>query len=317
MGNTARLSLVAAAVAAAGIAGMSPASAAAPPLVSPKWVAQHSCDPNVVVLDVRSPVGGGGNHFTYLRGHVKCAVYSNYKKAGWRVKRDGVVGMLPPVAKLQKLVRSLGIDNNDHVVIYSAGTNALDMGSATRVFWTFKVLGEDNVSIMNGGYGAYVKAKLPTARGKHQPAAGHFTARLDKRYLATEQDVDRIVRHGGAVLVDNRPHAQYVGAVRSGKDKRAGTLPGAKNIPQSWLTVNGGGTFRTAADLRKLYRYAGVPTSGKQVNFCNTGHWASLGWFVNAEILGNKDAKVYDGSMTQWTANSKLPVTQQVKLAGK
>ena len=31
-----------------------------------------------------------------------------------------------------------------------------------------------------------------------------------------------------------------------------------------------------------------APTAGPAITFCNTGHWASLGWFVNSELLGNK-----------------------------
>ena len=99
------------------------------------------------------------------------------------------------------------------------------------------------------------------------------------------------------------------------KAGRAGTLPGASNLPQSWFTVNDGGSFRSAAQLKELYQHAGVPTSGAQINFCNTGHWASLGWFVSYELLGNKQAKVYDGSMTQWSRNPKLPMVTKIKLA--
>lgn len=291
------------------------AAAAAAPLVTPKWVADHACKPGIVVLDLRSPVGGGGNYYSFLHGHVKCAVYSDYKKAGWRVKDHGVPGMLPPTAKLQKLIRSLGINNGDHVVLYTGGYNALDMGSAARVFWTFNVLGDDNVSIMNGGYAAYAKAKLPVQTGANKPNEGNFTAHFQPRYLVTEKEMVKAMHEHGVTLVDNRPSAQYLGVVKPGMDKRAGTIPGAKNMPQGWLTVNDGGEFRTAAQIKALYKYAGVPTSGKQINFCNTGHWASLGWFVSSQILGNKDAKVYDGSMSQWTRNPKLPVQQQVKVA--
>jgi thiosulfate/3-mercaptopyruvate sulfurtransferase len=36
------------------------------------------------------------------------------------------------------------------------------------------------------------------------------------------------------------------------------------------------------------------------ITFCNTGHWASLGWFVQSEILGRADVKLYDGSVADW-----------------
>ncbi|HCA26474.1 MAG TPA: sulfurtransferase [Betaproteobacteria bacterium] len=296
------------------VAGTAVASAAPPPLVSAQWVAANACKPGVAVIDIRSPVGGGGNLYTYLRGHIPCAVYSNYKTAGWRVKSHGVVGMLPPTPKLEKLIGDLGVGNANHVVIYSAGTNALDMGSATRVFWTFKMLGDNNISILNGGYAGYVAKKLPVKRGKHTRKATHFAAHFQPQYLATEQDVEHAVNSGAAALVDNRPHAQYIGVVTPHMDKRAGTLPGAKNLPQGWITVNDGGAFRSPAQLEALYKVAGVPVMGKQITFCNTGHWASLGWFASSQLLGNKDVKVYDGSMAQWTRNSKLPLVVKVKL---
>ena len=40
------------------------------------------------------------------------------------------------------------------------------------------------------------------------------------------------------------------------------------------------------AQLEQLHKVANVPTSGDQINFCNTGHWASVGWFASSELLG-------------------------------
>ncbi|AOU97644.1 sulfurtransferase [Acidihalobacter yilgarnensis] len=286
-----------------------------PPLVSPAWVAAHTCKPGIVVVDVRSPVGGGGDKFTYMSGHVPCAVYSNYAKAGWRIKEKDIPGMLPPVAQLDKLIGGLGIDNHTHVVIYSAGTNALDMGSATRVFWTFKVLGDKNVSIMDGGYKAYVAGKYPIKRGMQTASAAQFSGHLDHNLLASESEVEQAMKSGNKIqLVDNRPMSQYLGVTKPPMDKRAGTIPGAANLPQGWFTVNDGGEFRSIAQLKALYKQAGVGTQGEQINFCNTGHWASLGWFVSYELLHNKQAKVYDGSMAQWSSNPALPMETKIKL---
>ena len=64
----------------------------------------------------------------------------------------------------------------------------------------------------------------------------------------------------------------------------------------------------------QLSKLAGVPTSGEQINFCNTGHWASTGWFVSSELLGNKKVKLYDGSMVEWTIIKAGPVEQKVKI---
>ncbi|WP_275099073.1 sulfurtransferase [Sedimenticola hydrogenitrophicus] len=286
---------------------------AADPLVDVAWIKANSCNADVRVLDVRNPLDGGSKT-DYLRGHIPCAVHTDYLKGGWRTSVKNVPGQLPPTDKITKLIGDLGIDNNTHVVIYHAGKNALDLGSATRVYWTFKVLGHDNVSILDGGLAAYTQDKKnPLEKGNKAPEAKKFTATLNQELLASKEDVKKAI-DSGISLVDNRPDNQYRGINRHEKAKRSGTIPQAHSLPESWMTENGGGKFRDVATLKKLYQLADVPTEGEAINFCNTGHWASVGWFVGSELIGNKKTRLYDGSMLEWSADESLPMVQEVKL---
>jgi len=153
----------------------------------------------------------------------------------------------------------------------------------------------------------------PLATGDVTPAAQAFKANVNNDVLATKDDVQKAIAEKQP-LVDNRPNDFFLGVTKSGAAKSSGTLPGASNLPESWLTVNNSGKFRSKEQLAKLYKAAGVATSGKQINFCNTGHWASLGWFVSSEIMGNKDARMYDGSMAEWTRDDKAPIERSVSL---
>ena len=294
--------------------GFAGSAMAAEPLVDAAWVKANIGKPNVVFLDVRPQVD-------YLRGHIPGAVHTNYGKDGWRVKKGDVVGLLPDdTGKLAKLIGGLGIDNNSHVVLVSPGMSSTDMGISTRLFWTFKVLGDDNVSILNGGMKAYL-AKVdskgqpvnPLEKGAAKPTPKTFTVALRKDMLPDRNAVKAEIGKSGVTLVDNRPSDQYLGVTRPGVDAASGTIPSARNLPQQWVTENGGGTFRSKAELEKLYKAAGVPTTGKQINFCNTGHWASVGWFASSQILGNKQAEMYDGSMSDWTHN-KMPMETKIKV---
>lgn len=302
-----------AAVSAVALLGFSGLASAAQPLVDVDWVKSHSCDQGVRVLDIRNPLDGG-SQTDYLRGHIPCAVYTNYLKGGWRAAdKHKTPGQLAPVDKLEKLIGGLGIGNDTHVVVVHAGKNALDMGSATRVYWTFKVLGHDNVSILNGGLAAYSKdPKNKLEKGNKKPQPATFKANLRQDMLVGKDEV-RAAMGNGTLLVDNRPNNQYIGINRHGKSKRNGTIPGAVNLPESWLTQNNGGAFRDTASLRKLYSLAKVPTDGEQITFCNTGHWASLGWFASHELLGNDKARMYDGSMVEWSADDSLPMEVKAK----
>ena len=290
------------------------------PLVDVDWVKNAIGKPGIVFLDVRGRLSGNSKT-SYLRAHIPGAIYTDYLKEGWRDKdKNGTPAMLPAVEKLEKLIGGLGIDNDTHVVIIPQGAKALDMGTATRVYWTFKVLGHDKVSILNGGMVAYTKEVdkktkkpvNPLEKGMVKPTPKTFKASLRQDMIVTKADV-KAALGGPVTLVDNRPNDQFVGVNRHGKAKRNGTIPGSRNLPENWLTKNNGGMFRSKDELEKLYAAAGVPTSGEQISFCNTGHWASLGWFATHEILGDEQAKMYDGSMVEWSADSAMPMDQQVQ----
>ncbi len=60
--------------------------------------------------------------------------------------------MLTSVEQISNLIGSLGIGNQDHVVLIPYGTSSSKMGTATRIYWTFKVLGHDKVSILTAGW---------------------------------------------------------------------------------------------------------------------------------------------------------------------
>ena len=286
---------------------------ASTPLVDVEWAKANSCNEGVRVLDIRNPLDGG-SRTDYLKGHIPCAVHTDYLKGGWRTMVDNVVGQLPPTDKIAKLIGDLGIDNKSHVVIYHAGKNALDMGSATRVYWTFKVLGHDNVSILDGGYLAYVNGKGEIEKGNNKVDAKTFNASLRKEMMVTTAEIQKVIGDGKTELVDMRPQHQFIGINRHGKSKRNGTIPGAKNLPESWITQNGGGSFRSKTDLSKLYKIAKIDEDADQIMFCNTGHWASVGWFVNSELKGKKNTKLYDGSMVEYSANAALPMESAVNL---
>ena len=131
---------------------------AAEPLVSVKWLNDNLTNNELVVLDIRNKIDGGSKE-AFEVGHIPQAVYSNYLTEGWRTTVDGIVGKLPPVNDLEILIGGLGISNDSQVIVVPGGVSSSDFGSASRVYWTFKVLGHNNVSILEVvillGYSSY------------------------------------------------------------------------------------------------------------------------------------------------------------------
>src|SRR5215813_5428873 len=90
------------------------------PLVSPAWLKSRLGSPELVVLDVRSSIDGGGAE-AFAHGHISGAVHGDYDKAGWRVTRNGVPFMLPTLPELEKLIGETGIDEDSRVIVVPAG----------------------------------------------------------------------------------------------------------------------------------------------------------------------------------------------------
>ncbi|GLQ58065.1 sulfurtransferase [Devosia nitrariae] len=278
------------------------------PLVDAAWLQQNLGDESLVVIDVRDAVE---NASPYASAHIPGAISAPYSTSGWRLEIEGVPGQFPGVEPASELIGSLGIDNDDHVVIVAQGTNSSEFGAATRVYWTFKVLGHDAVSILNGGARAWEAAggEVTDVATVLEPAT--FTPDFRQELLATTADVQTALANG-TPLVDGRPAAQYRGEAKSPVARVAGTIPGAVNIDNGLLYDAENASFADAAAIAALADGVGVGADEANIAFCNTGHWASIVWFGLHEVQGNANTRMYDGSLAEWTADPARPVENGV-----
>jgi thiosulfate/3-mercaptopyruvate sulfurtransferase len=99
----------------------------------------------------------------------------------------------------------------------------------------------------------------------------------------------------------------FYGVSKSGAVKVGGHLAGAKAFTPDLVTQprGAGAKYMTPGQYRQLLSAQGIDPDRESVTYCNTGHLASGVWFVMSEIIGNKNVKLYDGSMHQWTAENK------------
>ena len=289
------------------IAAMS-AAVASTPLVDSVWLAKHLDDDKLVLIDLRNKIDGG-SYDNYLEGHIPSAIHSDYLKDGWRVGRDDLVGLLPEAAQFEALARRLGVSDDSHVVLVPAGVGATDFGSSARAYWTFKVFGHDNVSILDGGFAGW-KAAYPDqidSGAPVAPAAGNFTAAFRPQGYVTTEQVRQIVEAGeGATLLDGRTQEQFLGDAKHPKAATGGRIPGAELLFQENAYDLAANRLKSVGELEAIY--GDLDPQLPIVSYCNTGHWAATNWFVLSEVLGRDDVKLYDGSMVEWTADGDNPL---------
>ena len=115
------------------------------------------------------------------------------------------------------------------VVVYSAGeTLNID---ATFVVWILASMGHPHVYLLDGGSSKWSLEGREVARRYPdvEPAGRWWNSRTFRPSVATIADVQRGF-DTGVLLVDARPHDQYVGD--AGSQMRLGHLPGA--VDRRW-----------------------------------------------------------------------------------
>lgn len=272
---------------------------AAPPLLSPAELQPLLANPAVRVIDIRDPK-------SYAAAHIPGAVNAPY--GSWRGPASSP-GELPELAKLTAQVQRLGLTPATRAVVVSSGADATDFGAAARVYWTLKVLGMKELSVLNGGVKAWAAAGLPQDANPVSVAASDFRPVLDRSMIATRDEVAQAIERNNAILVDARPADFFNGHTRHAAARSAGTLQGAVNLEHASWFAPGSSSFVSVDEARRVVAALKLDPKRDTLSFCNTGHWAATNWFALSEVLGQPQVKLYAGSMVDWTsAPQALPM---------
>ena len=284
------------------------AAVAAPPLLSPAELNPLLRSATVRVIDIREPKA-------YAEKRIPGALSAPYGE--WRGPAANP-GELPDLPKLTALVQRLGLTPSMHAVVVSSGADTTDFGAAARVYWTLKVLGLKELSVLNGGVKAWSQAGLPQDTANVSVTASTFAPSIDKSLIATREEVKAQIESGKGRLVDSRPAEFFSGDTRHQAAKLPGTLKGAVNLEHSRWVAAGSSSLAAPEEIRRIAASL-PPASGDAdtVSFCNTGHWAATNWFALSEVAGQKNVKLYAGSMVDWTQNPLAALMDNVPSRAK
>ncbi|MBI5107825.1 MAG: sulfurtransferase [Rhodocyclales bacterium] len=292
------------------------------PLVDTAWLAGQLNNPELVIIDVRDDPANFARQHTDkekadpkapLVGHIPGSRLLDWKQVRETREIDGVKldKMVPTAAAFEVTMRKLGVRNGQAIVIATNGKDSNSVTMGTRVYWTLKYFGHDNMALLDGGVKKWKAESHPLLHEAVPITAGDFTAGTTRpQLLAQLGDVEKAVV-GGAQLVDGRTADYYVGQNMTSDVKGKGHLPGARMLAHKDIVDEATGTFLPKGELLAMARDAGIDPAGEAITYCNTGHLGSGPWFVISELLGNSKAKLYDGSMHEWTKNTSRPLSRK------
>ena len=267
-------------------------------VVDTAWVAAHLRDDNVRVIDMRT------------RGFDEGRIPGASLMANDLIRiANRPPHFLPTVEEFEQLMARFRVTNRTRVIVYD------DRGGiyAARLWFVLNVFGHSNVALLDGGWTQWVKEGRPTSTAVVDvpaPVAGMFRAKLNTAMVATAADVVAAIDKKGVKILDARTPAEIEGRDLRGI-KRGGAVPSA--VPLYWEDALNlpARTFKSRAEIEKLYADAGVTASDDVIIYCQVGMRASHDAFTLA-LIGRTKVRVYYGSWEEWGNRDDLPIIKKL-----
>ena len=272
-------------------------------LVSTEWLHAHLKDPDLRILDgsYYLPQMGRDPRAEYDAVHIPNARFFDIDDVSDH--GSDLPHMVPPVEKFMSRMRAMGVGDGHQVVVY----DGMGLFSAARVWWLFKLMGQNNIAVLDGGLpkwqaeGRPVEDLPPVIRDRH------MTVRRQNHMVKDVTQVSAASKLGDYEIIDARSPGRFRGEEpepRAGL--RPGHIPGSKNVCFKDL-LNADQTMKNPADIRQIFEAAGVDFNKPAITTCGSGVTAAV-LSLGLERIGKTDHSLYDGSWSEWGMFPTVPV---------
>jgi thiosulfate/3-mercaptopyruvate sulfurtransferase len=267
-------------------------------LVSTDWLEGQLGQDDLRIVDAswHMPASGRSGRGEYLDSHIPGAVFLDIDELSDR--SNSAPHMLPEAAAFGAAMAALGIGTGDRIVVYDNSP----IRTAARGWFMLRHFGARHVAILDGGLRKWLAEGRPHEGGGASPASASFSASTQTSIVSKSDIVGGL----STPILDARGRPRFEGTEADPRPGvAAGHIPGARNLPFAEL-YNPDGTFRSPTRLRRLFELAGIDPDKPFVASCGSGVTANSLLFA-AHLLGNDEARLYDGSWSEWGADRAAP----------
>lgn len=276
--------------------------------VSTHWLAEHIDDPSIRVFDVtvwfkphpdpaRHTIESGrpGYELEHLPGAGFIDIPSELSDPDAPLRFT-----LPTEAIVSRTFSRHGVGPQNHVVFYAAS------GSwAARAYYVAREFGLQHVAVLDGGLGKWKGEGRPLSQAPAAERSAVFEAKRQHKYFVEKADVLALLGKPSARIVSALP----VEVHRAGF-KRPGWIPGSVNVPAVELTDPTSGALISKQALQDAFAKTAVTGAEQVVTYCGGGIAAAT-TALALESIGGPPVTIYDGSLSEWIADEKLPLEQR------
>ena len=272
-------------------------------LVSTEWLAAHLKDADLRIFDASwfLPTVDRDSKAEFDKEHIPGARFFDIDEIA--DLRSDLPHMVPPVEKFMSRVRAMGVGDGHQIVVYDSS----GLFSAARVWWMFRLFGQFNIAVLDGGLPKWKAEGRPLTDAPATIRDRHMMVDVQHHMIKDVTQVARASKLRDHEIIDARAAPRFRGeAAEPREGLRSGHIPGAKNVPFNTL-LNADGTMKPVAELRQVFETAGVDLSKPAITSCGSGVTAAV-LCLALERTGKTDHSLYDGSWSEWGMYADLPL---------
>ncbi len=272
-------------------------------LVSTDWLAQHLKDPDLRILDASwyLPEAGRNARAEYDEAHIPGARFFDIDEIS--DSASDLPHMAPPVEKFMSRMRAMGVGDGHQVVVYDGA----GLFSAARVWWLFRLMGQENVAVLDGGFPKWREEGHPIEDMPPMVRDRHMTVRFQNHLVRDVTQVSAASKLKDHMIVDARAANRFRGEAPEPREGlRSGHIPGSRSVPYTSL-LNPDKSLKSPDETRKVFEEAGVDLEKPVITSCGSGVTAAI-LALALERMGHTQWSLYDGSWAEWGMFPTVPV---------
>ncbi|MBN3939397.1 sulfurtransferase [Nostoc sp. NMS9] len=214
-----------------------------------------------------------------------------------------------------KIMSRVGISGAEQLIVYEDALNK-GYGQSCRAAFLLKYLGCAQVSILHGGYRAWLKAELPTTDEVPKGESSIFRLHPNADIMVTTTEMLQAIENPAIIKLDVRDRNEWLGLSSSPYNPdfcpRKGRIPNAVWLEWHHLMNSESEipTFRSSDEIREICQSVGITSESIVYIYCFKGSRAA-NTLIALEEAGIS-AKNYFGSWNEWSRDFALPIDSRV-----